>query len=688
MDYIERIGPYFFFYALAVVLLIVWIFYCSCCCCPSCCCVQKYEDYYVRNIAFSIAVVGFILIIGGCFAGFFFKDFLLEDINGVVCSFERLYFDIMEGQINIKTPKWPGLYKMEKKLSTLDTILTTIKNAKNNNLYIEENKWSSPNPPYIYLDYQNEIKNLMKLHDNTFVYLNDIGSDYSSEDESNYIGQINKEAYIGFNYYKELISLNTHVNSCPDTDLSSNLQDSISQLNSFKDSFSDFKGKVLDDIDDYQGYVEDYGDPGLIAILSVLLGFAILGIFSLFFYVLSKNQKSSKIVLHFVWNFSTFFTFLSLIIGGTFGIVSMASKDGIGFMKYIFGKENLDASNTDPKLIPAGDAQEYLNYCLYDTQNLATKFGLNDDKATGFLNNIYSSTLLIAENQKQLDSFYTLKSIENIKVSINNYKADLLLASSGLNPDVDNAFIQYNDNLKAKNYNAIITSNKIRCSSSQYEVLVPGQIQTQVNKQACLDINDWLIEISLLTDKFPLASSDPLDTIKAKFDDNIARANSMIKQLDAIQEKYKEGMENINDLSLKVIDDYGSLVTEFQSISSSESILSFLNCKFMENYINIVYETFNDLSDSSKYLCAILLCVSFVEIITIYCVMLTIFRFDNTNKKNIHTTSFISEKVKMNKDDETEKINKPTNEKEKKTEAKEKPSEPQKPSTESKEQIN
>ena len=117
------------------------------------------------------------------------------------------------------------------------------------------------------------------------------------------------------------------------------------------------------------------------------------------------------------------------------------------------------------------------------------------------LNNIYSSTLLIAEIQKQLDSFYTLKSIENIKVSINNYKADLLLASSGLNPDVDNAFIRYNDNLKAKNYNAIITSNKIRCSSSQYEVLVPGQIQTQVNKQACLDINDWLIDSSLLTDK-------------------------------------------------------------------------------------------------------------------------------------------------------------------------------------------
>ena len=56
--------------------------------------------------------------------------------------------------------------------------------------------------------------------------------------------------------------------------------------------------------------------------------------------------------------------------------------------------------------------------------------------------------------------------------------------------------------------------------------------------------------------------------------------------------------------------------------------------------------------------------------------MLTIFRFDNTNKKNIHTTSFISEKVKMNKDEEAEPIQKDT-------EANEKLNEPPKPTTES-----
>ena len=165
-DYIERIEPYFFFYALAVVLLIVWIFYCSCCCCPccpACCCVQKYEDYYVRNMAFTIAVIGFILIIGGCFAGFFFKTFLMEDINGVICSFERLYFDIMEGQINLGLPKWPGLNNMSYKLDTLYNVLQTI-SSTTKNYGPDMNDWqNNENSQLVYKNYETAIRDLLSI---------------------------------------------------------------------------------------------------------------------------------------------------------------------------------------------------------------------------------------------------------------------------------------------------------------------------------------------------------------------------------------------------------------------------------------------------------------------------------------------------------------------------------------------
>ena len=634
-------------------------------------------------MAFTIAVIGFVLIIGGCFAGFFFKDFLLEDINGVICSFERLYFDIMEGQINLNTPKWPGLEKMPDKLTTLHSVLKAISNQRNYQpVPSSDQKWiqnTNNNNRIEYRNYNQAINSFIGVNEinssHNFIYLDYRGTITSYSDTSTYLGLINQEVFDAFNtYYNDLSYLTTLVQSCPPVNnLSTRLLTSINDVTSFQSSFSGFKGNVLDDIDDYQGYVEDYGDPALIAIFSVLLGFAIIGLFSLFFYVLSKNQTPSRIILHFVWNFSTFFTFLSLLLGGTFGIVNMAGKDGIGFMMYIFGEENLKLANNDPKLIPAGEAQDYLHYCLYDTQDLADKFSLSNDLATSTLNSIFNSTLIITENQKKLNSLMTLKSIESIKVSISNYQADVLLSVSGdsLQTDFDNV------NTELLAHNMYIVSNKNRCSSSQYELLLPNQSLTNNKKIGCIDINDWdetqILQLNILNE----TNQGYLKNIYSYFDDNQKTTNALLKCLDTIQNEFINGMTNLNNTYISLVaQDFGDLVTEFQSISKSGNVLSFLNCKFMENYLNIVYETFSDLSDSAKYLCIILLCVSFVEIITIYCVMLSIFRFDNRIQIHHHNISYLSEKEKMNKEEEAEPIKKDT-------EANEKLTEPQKPTTES-----
>ena len=630
-------------------------------------------------MAFTIAVIGFILIIGGCFAGFFFKTFLMEDINGVICSFERLYFDIMEGQINLGLPKWPGLNNMSYKLDTLYNVLQTISSTTNN--YDPNNRdgwYNNENSQLVYVNYEKAIEKLLEIKgEHNYHYLSDRGNNYSSIIQTDYVGKINFEAFKGFNYYvptlnelQRTISLLASSGSS----LSNLVKSSITDLSSFQGSFSDFKGNVLDDIDDYQGYVEDYGDPALIAIFSILLGFAIIGLFSLFFYVFSKNQTPSRIILHFVWNFSTFFTFLSLILGGTFGIVNIAGRDGIGFMRYIFSEDNLKETNDDPKLIPSGKPQEYLQYCLdtvNDNPNLADKLKLSDDSAKNFLDSIYGLTLTLLNNQKEFDNYLILQPIENLKISIKNYQADVLLAVLPTEH-----LIEYFDSINnaLSQYNANITSNKNRCSSSQYEILLPGQSLTNRNKKACLDINDW--KQTQIESQFSiLQSNSNLQRIYEYQVDNYNTALAFLTQLEKIQNEYLNGMNNLNQLINEVNKDFGSLVTEFQSISTSGDIFSFLSCRFMNNYLNIVYETFSDLSDSSKYLCVILLCVSFVEIITIYCVMLTIFRFDNRIQIH-HNISYLSEKVKMNKDEEAEPIQKDT-------EANEKLNGPPKPTTES-----
>lgn len=634
-------------------------------------------------MAFTIAVIGFILIIGGCFAGFFFKTFLMEDINGVICSFERLYFDIMEGQINLGLPKWPGLNNMSYKLDTLYNVLQTISSTTNNYEPNNKNGWqNNENSQLVYGDYETAIQDLLSIKGNDnyndhYHYLSDRGNTNSSISQTDYVGKINFEAFKGFNYYvptlNELQKTITLLASSGSS-LSNLVKSSITDLSSFQGSFSDFKGNVLDDIDDYQGYVEDYGDPALIAIFSILLGFAIIGLFSLFFYVFSKNQTPSRIILHFVWNFSTFFTFLSLILGGTFGIVNIAGRDGIGFMRYIFSEDNLKETNDDPKLIPSGKPQEYLQYCLdtvNDNPNLADKLKLSDDSGKNFLDSIYGLTLTLLNNQKEFDNYLILQPIENLKISIKNYQADVLLAVLPTEHLIE-SFDSINNALSQ--YNANITSNKNRCSSSQYEILLPGQSLTNRNKKACLDINDWT-QPQIESQFSILQSNSDLQRIYEYQVDNYNTALAFLTQLEKIQNEYLNGMNNLNQLINEVNKDFGSLVTEFQSISTSGDIFSFLSCRFMNNYLNIVYETFSDLSDSSKYLCVILLCVSFVEIITIYCVMLTIFRFDNRIQIH-HNISYLSEKVKMNKDEEAEPIQKDT-------EANEKLNGPPKPTTES-----
>ncbi len=78
-----------------------------------------------------------------------------------------------------------------------------------------------------------------------------------------------------------------------------------------------------------------------------------------------------------------------------------------------------------------------------------------------------------------------------------------------------------------------------------------------------------IVPLQSLQDVFSFDELYSFDERMKKFDENIKKANSMIVQLDAIQEKYKEGMENINDLSLKVIDDYSMLLNLFSFAISS-----------------------------------------------------------------------------------------------------------------------
>ena len=70
-----------------------------------------------------------------------------------------------------------------------------------------------------------------------------------------------------------------------------------------------------------------------------------------------------KLILTIIWNAVKFFSFSFFLNGGTFGILSYEFKDGIGFMNYSIGDENLNSENL--MIIPNKTLIPMLKYCLF-----------------------------------------------------------------------------------------------------------------------------------------------------------------------------------------------------------------------------------------------------------------------------------------------------------------------------------
>ena len=625
-DYIQRIAPYLFFFAVAIVVLIMWIFYCTCFCKPYCCFISKYDDDYIRKIAFVLTLFCFALVIGGCITGYFVKDLFMKDVSGIVCGFDRFYFDIMEGQKSVNTPRWTGLENLGDKLTSLKNALNNINGKK---YTPESNEWTQNGKQPTTSRYETSINNLVGVS-STFSYNTKL-QDSSSLDT--YKGMINNEVYSKINFYYESLNIITQNSLLAQfgqekiKSISSNIDSFNGNMGSFLGSFSDFKGKVIDDVDDYQGYIKDYAKKGFVAILSVELGFAGLIILCIIAYIYIDYQKPFKIILHFAWNFSLFFTFLSFILGGVFGILNLASIDGIGFLRYIFDEENL--SSPEPKLIPAGDATTYLQKCLHSqNSDLSSEFELDDGNRNN-LNEIYNYSAYILQVQPNIESDKTLLSVKEILKEIEIYRNDIILVSS----DAQQKFDLMNSAIKTTcSMNEYVTSKQSRCSSSAtcYTLENYNIDQLKQHYASCSGVDSYLDEIKNLISK----NEEDLNKIKS-FVDNI-------------QIVFNSMMETINEKIGQVDKDFGQLVRNFENISVQTDLFSFLDCKFMSNYVNIIYETFYDFSNTSGYFAAVFLSISFAELIGIYCLLLSIYRYDNSIQKPIVCNSGMDEEKEFN----------------------------------------
>ena len=350
----------------------IWI-----CWANQCCFCDFLHAKQYRLLSFWVAIIFYFGMIACCISGYVYVYRFKIDLAGATCAFEKIYWDMKEGQLREEYPKWDGLNSIGNKLEILHKFIKelNVSNENGNILYPIGDDWRDENTLKLSgnEDYINAIKELIKyVSDNEIITFNNTGnntegkitflSDYiktnNIADPNTLFGQILLEIREKINpYITKLKSAQDKINDLiiNSDSYRESLTTVSSDLKSINSDWEKFRPYILDEWDYYRKLTKAFYYIILLIYFILVLILAIAGITFLTGYVCSKEQKFIKSILVIIWNAVRFFSFSFFMYGGTFGMLSYAFKDGIGFMNYAFGPENLNSPN--PMIIPNGTSK-------------------------------------------------------------------------------------------------------------------------------------------------------------------------------------------------------------------------------------------------------------------------------------------------------------------------------------------
>ena len=96
-----------------------------------CCCCDFLHAKQYRLLAFWVAIVFYFGMIACCISGYVFVYRFKVDLAGATCAFEKLYWDMKEGQLRKEYPKWDGLNSIGDKLELLSKFIKKLMNPDN-----------------------------------------------------------------------------------------------------------------------------------------------------------------------------------------------------------------------------------------------------------------------------------------------------------------------------------------------------------------------------------------------------------------------------------------------------------------------------------------------------------------------------------------------------------------------------
>ena len=373
------------------------------------------------------------------------------------------------------------------------------------------------------------------------------------------------------------------------------LRDGSSNLDKVTKPFSDAEKEIGDILNDYAGYIDEYGKMGVKIVFSVLMVMNIaLGVLILMIYMFSSKACADccffrclfKCCTHALWNILALMMILAFLIGSILGLVGTIGGDMMSLVSYIMSEDNFNSAN--PLLLDKlKESKKYIQTCIHGDGDISKDLNLGDSlDSFDDIYNVERNITMVQENFTRIkEECFTYNYILQRLQDEKNFEGTTsLLPLRGENserlPITYNIILnKLNDKAKGNVRWSIESSSTQDCSQNL-------DSETSYHPNYCKPIN----KISGQSEEFKKYAEifNEIENMVTYANDE-TKSDSVKKVIDTLKEQYityLDGYTNILDNFQKIIHSITDLVREYSG--EGNNAFSFLNGKFIGTNLKII----------------------------------------------------------------------------------------------------
>ena len=554
-------------------------------------CCKLYHNTTTKRIFWWFSFILLCGIIAFCISGILVTVRFGRFIKVTECAYERIYYDSQFGELKDSFPRWEGLENNIKKINESKKILDKVDRLAES--FLSEGNWTNNEKLSSNSDFKFKGKNFVSYVQEMQKELEkcfSIGHDLITEegdllfDPSN---PYNQKSIIG-KFLNQINEITTPIIGKYDEmrisvlDLQDNakeyqedLETSLTNITEVSSDLKNYQSGFLNKVKYYIKIAKGCGYILVLVYLCILILISFFGTILLLGYSFMSNQGNLDSFMHIVWNSTKFFSFSFLFYAAAFGMLYNGLRDLIVYNKFLFG-DNLNLTSSETYLLPNKESKAFLYFCL------------NDEKA--------------------------------------DFLGDL---DFSLSDDLDEIFTNFGElnNLLQKNFSLNFKSNyTIKTNTMRY--LQESNPSNTANNESDFYSSSLYDRDTDILSSFPIEINEEY-TIKLP----MTTFNNMINQLKQSFNTFKSIAE-INSVNNQNIDSSqnseSSTNSEISEIYNYEGgFLQSFNCGFLNNDVNLVYNSLYDLSVQSRILFALSCCIGIFGEVFVNFYLLSMYHYNN-----------------------------------------------------------